>query len=139
MQVTISFVAPYLSIDRYIEKHKEEYYFVLNRCSDGKFKQDPKDYKINYFLKFMIKVLKESIQGIEVAKQKFRTEQGLHESAVLVLQCFKEYPDRLTTRRIVEQTALPRRTIVYALNTLLRLKLIQKYGQQNSARYQLTF
>lgn len=137
---TISFVSSYLSIDRYIEKHKEEYYFVLNRCSDGKFKQDPKEYNISYFLKFMIKVLKESIQGIEHTKQKFQSEQGLHESAVLVLQCFKNYPEiRLTTGQIIEQSGLARRTIVYALNTLLDLKLIQKYGKQNTARYQLTF
>jgi Fic family protein len=137
---TISFVSFYLSIDRYIEKHKEEYYFILNRCSDGKFKQDPNDYKIGYFLKFMIKILSEAIQGISVARQKFRSEQQLHESAVLVLQCFKDYPEiRLTTGKIIEQTELPRRTIVYALNTLLDLKLIQKQGKQTSARYQLTF
>ncbi|MEM6339001.1 MAG: Fic family protein, partial [Pseudomonadota bacterium] len=36
----ISFVTKYVTIDRYIEKHKEEYYFVLNQCSDGYFKED---------------------------------------------------------------------------------------------------
>jgi Fic family protein len=137
---TISFVSRYLSIDRYIEKHKEEYYFVLNRCSDGKFKQNPHEYKISFFLKFMIKVLQEAIEGIDICKQKFRKERGLHESAALVLQCFKNHPEvRLTTAKIIEQTGLARRTIVYGLNTLLELQLIQKYGKQTSARYQLTF
>lgn len=136
----ISFVSYYLSIDRYIEQHKEEYYFVLNKCSSGRFKQDPKDYDINYFLKFMIKILRASLQGIVIARERFRAEQGLHLSAVTVLQCFKDFPEiRLTTGKIIQQTDLPRRTIVYALNTLLDLRLIQKYGQKNSTRYQLTF
>lgn len=137
---TISYVSRYLAIDRYIEKNKEEYYFVLNKCSQGEFKQNPKDYQIEFFLKFMIKIIREAIEGIEIAKQKFSAERGLHESASHVLHCFKNHPEvRLTTHTIVQETQLPRRTVIYAINTLLGLNLIQKYGRQQSARYQLTF
>ncbi|MBP9693453.1 MAG: Fic family protein [Alphaproteobacteria bacterium] len=137
---TISYVSRYLAIDRYIEKNKEEYYYVLNKCSNGTFKQNPMDYQIQLFLKFMIKIIKESIAGIDVAKQKFSAERGLHESAAHVLNCFKNHPEiRLTTHTIVQETRLPRRTVIYAINTLLELNLIQKYGRQQSARYQLTF
>ena len=45
----LSTIARYLPIDRYIERYREEYYFVLNRCSGGIFKQNSFEYKINYF------------------------------------------------------------------------------------------
>jgi len=41
---------PYISIDRQIEKHKEEYYLVLRKCSGGKFLNNPSKYKYEYFL-----------------------------------------------------------------------------------------
>lgn len=135
-----TFVSRYLAIDRYIEKHKEEYYAVLNRCSEGKFQQDPKRYKIFYFLKFMIKILHESIDGLESIKERYRQEQNLSESASKVLQCFKDYPEiRLTTAKIIEEIELPRRTVIYSLNTLLDAQLIQKYRKGASTQYQLTF
>ena len=133
-------LAKYLAIDRYIEKYKEEYYFALNRSSDGKFKQNPKEYKIEYFFKFMIKVINEAIENISVAKERFTAEQKLSVSASLVLQTFKDYPElRLTTSFIIQETGLSRRTVIYSLNHLLAAQLIQKYGDGSSTRYQLTF
>ncbi len=133
-------VSPYLAIDRYIEKYKEEYYFILNRCSDGKFQQDPHAYKIHYFLEFMIKVLEESLEGVEEYRKKFQALQKLSDAAVKVLNAFKEHPEiRLNTKRISEQTDLPIRTVAYALATLLKNKLIQRYGQGAATKYQLTF
>jgi Fic family protein len=136
----ISYVSKYIAIDRYIEKYKEEYYFVLNRCSDGKFKTNSKDYKINFFLKFMLKVLNEALDGIEVCKSKFLAEQKLPSAAVVVLSCFRDHPEiRLTTAKLIEDTDFPRRTIIYSLNKLLDAQLIQKYGQGSSTKYQLVF
>ena len=37
----LSSVIYYLAVDRHIEKHREEYYLVLNQCSRGEYKQDP--------------------------------------------------------------------------------------------------
>lgn len=136
----VSYTSRYIAIDRYIEKYKEEYYFVLNRCSNGKFKENPKDYKIEFFLKFMIKVLNEALEGIEVYKNRFRVEQKLPSAAGVVLNCFRDYPEiRLTTAKLIEDTGFPRRTIVYSLNKLLDAQLIQKYGQGPSTKYQLVF
>lgn len=136
----ISFVAKYIAIDRYIEKHKEEYYFVLNRCSDGFFKEDSKQYKIELFLKFMIKILYESIDAIDIYRKKFKTQQELSDTALSILECFKENPAiRLTTSILMQELHLPRRTVVYTLNNLLNANIIQKYGQGPSSRYQLCF
>ncbi len=133
-------VAKYLAIDRYIEMRKEEYYFVLNRCSDGKFQQNPRAYKIHYFLEFMIKIIGESLEGVKEYQKKFQALQKLSETALKVLNVFKEHPEiRLQTKRISEQTGLPIRTVAYALATLLDKKLIQKYGQGGATKYQLTF
>ncbi len=138
--IMISKVAYFLAIDRYIEKHKEEYYFVLNRCSNGIFQSDPQNYKTEYFVRFMVKVLLEAIQGIQICRQKYKAEKELSESAIKVLKCFRENPEtRLTTKVIIEQTGLPRRTAVYSINALLDSQLIQKYGQGAGTRYQITF
>jgi Fic family protein len=134
------FVAQYLAIDRYIEKHKEEYYFTLNRCSDGIFQQNPKEYNIQYFVFFMIKVLQEALQGICVLKEKIQAEKNLSETGELVLKCFRDFPEiRLTTSKIIEETQLNRRTIIRNLNILMDGNLIQRYGEGAGTRYQLTF
>ena len=137
---TIGYVSRYLAIDRYIEKHKEEYYYVLNRCSDGVFRQNPEEYNIQYFLKFMIKVLKEALEGVKLLKEKFKNEKELSESTSLVLKCFRNFPEvRLTTGKIIEETGLERRTVIRNLNILVNGRLIQKYGKGAGTRYQITF
>lgn len=137
---TISFVSKYLSIDRFVEKSRQEYYFTLNRCSGGKFDQDPKNYHIEYFLKFMIKVLHEAIDNIPVLRKRYTAEKLLSPSASVVLKCFREFPEiRLTSRKIEKETNLPKRTIAYSLNILLENHLIQRYGQGAGIRYQLVF
>jgi Fic family protein len=139
-QPILSNIARYLSIDRQIEKHKEEYYFVLNRCSNGKFSQNPSEYKIGYFLRFMFKIIAEAVADIEIYQNKYRKEQTLSPSATRVLSCFRDNPEtRLTTKLIIEMTDLPRRTVGNALSDLLQSGLIQKYGQGAGVRYQITF
>jgi Fic family protein len=136
----LSKVAKYLAIDRYIEKYKEEYYFVLNRCSGGFFRQNPIDYKIDYFFEFLAKVIEASLDGIEIYRRKYEAINKLSDSAKLVLQCFKEQPEiRLGTKKIAILVNLPLRTIKYSLARLLEFNLIQKIGQGSSTKYQLTF
>lgn len=139
-QPTLSLVARYLAIDRQIEKHKEEYYFVLNQCSNGRFSQDPTAYQINHFLGFMIKVMREAVSDIDVYREKYRQERLLSESATLVLSCFRDNPQiRMTTKIIMESTGMPRRTVGNALTKLVAAGLVQSYGQGAGVRYQLTF
>lgn len=138
--VTLSKISYYMAIDRQIERHKQEYYWVLQRCSEGKFHQDPSEYKIEYFLKFMIKILREALQDIEIYRQRYARVQKLSPATDILYRCFKEYPEkRLQTKDILTVTQLPRKTIVTALNTLLSHSLIQKLGQGPATRYQLIF
>lgn len=113
---------------------------MLNRCSDGKYQDDPKKYHIEYFFKFMIKILLASLEDITVFKKRSDAYTLLSESARKVLICFKEHPEiRLSTEEILQMTDLPRRTITYSLSTLTKEHFIQKYGRGAGTRYQLIF
>lgn len=133
-------VTPYVAIDRHIERRREEYYAVLNRCSGGQYQQDPTNYRIEHFLRFMIKVLQESLQDIDVYYKRYLAIRALSASATRVYECFKNYPElRLTPQKIAELTKLPLRTISYSLKQLKEHCLIQSYGQGAGTRYQITF
>jgi len=136
----ISFVARYLTIDRQIEKYKEEYYRVLQRCSDGKFRIDPQEYQTQFFCQYMLKVLKAALEDIDHYATRYDRIQALPESAHRLFDCFKEYPEkRLTVKDLLQATPLPRRTINYALNLLLDAHLLRRYGQGRGTRYQVMF
>lgn len=133
-------MAPYLAIDRQIERHRAEYYLVLNQCSQGKFLTDPALYHFEPFIRFMIKMLNLALEGIKVSVERFEKVQKLSESGMRVLDCFREYPEvRLTMNLIMQETKLPRRTAGNALAQLVALGLIQKNGQGAGVRYQLMF
>lgn len=133
-------VIPYIAIDRHIERHKEEYYLVLNKCSQGEYRQDPANYRMDYFLKFMVKILKESLEDVNVYYQRYKSIQTLSESALQIYECFKSNPEiRLTRQKLTQLTSLPSRTITYSLTQLTELSLIQRYGQGAGVRYQITF
>jgi Fic family protein len=137
---TLARVARYIAIDRQIERHKEEYYYVLQQCSGGVFHQDPREYKIELFLRYMIKILLLSLKDIEVYKNRFELIQGLPESAVKMWECFKEHPEkRLAMRQLVDLTGLPKRTAIFAVNALLENSLVQKYGRGAGTSYQMVF
>ena len=139
-QIALSTVAKFLAIDRQIERHKEEYYFALNACSKGQFKQDPSDYKVHHFINFMLKMIEHSLADIDYYRDRYQATIKLSTNALEVFDCFKENPEtRLTTKKILVLTSLPRRTITHSLKTLLDNQLIQKYGQGAGVRYQLTF
>jgi Fic family protein len=111
---SIKTVVRYLAIDRAVEKHKEQYYSVLNRCSEGEYKQNPLDYHMEYFLLFMVKVLTESLEGISVYRKRYDAQKRLSSSALQILACFKDYPEvRLSTSALMKYTQMPRRTVIY--------------------------
>lgn len=133
-------IVPLIAIDRHIEKRKEEYYLVLNRCSDGIFKHNAKDYHIGHFLKFMLKVTKEALNDVHTYNQRFVNIKKLSESARIIYNCFQNFPEmRLTNQKIQAETKLPRRTVAYCLAHLLDAGLVQKYGDGAGIRYQMTF
>lgn len=136
----LAFLARYLAVDREIERHREDYYLVLNRCSDGKFRTDPKKYKIQHFLNFMIKVVNESLSDIEIYRKKFTAFRDLSEPALKVLQCFQGMPEkRLKSGEIEKLTKLPNRTVFYVIQILVKNNFLQRYGKGSAVRYQIVF
>ncbi len=137
---SIAEVIYYLAIDRHIEKHKEEYYIVLNQCSQGNFRSDPSDYNIEFFLKYMIKVLQGAMGDIDFYATRAKDFKKLPEKAVKLLECFKEQAEiKVKTRDIIEVTGFPKRTVTTNLKLLTSKNFIARYGQGAATYYQLIF
>lgn len=137
---SLSFMTPYLPIDRHIERNREEYYFVLRRCSNGKFSPDPTKYEYEHFLGFMLKVLESALDDFSWYRERYKLICELSVSARRVLECFKDQPEtRLQTKDIVAATEIPRPTVVAALKTLLGQGFLQRYGKKAGTHYQLVF
>jgi len=133
-------MAPYLPIDRHIEKQREDYYITLRRCSGGKFNADPTAYKYEHFLRFMIKAISRSLDDFEFYRNRYRAIIDLSPAAAKVLDCFKERPEnRLQRRVIIKDTSLPRTTVTDALRILTERGFIQRLGRGAGIRYQLVF
>jgi Fic family protein len=136
----LSEVVYYLAIDRHIERHKEEYYIVLNQCSGGEYRADPTQYKIEYFLKYMLKVLQGAMSDIDFYAARAKAYKKLSASAIAVLTCFKDKAEeKIKTKDILEATGLPKRTITTSLKTLTDKAFIARYGQGAATYYQLIF
>lgn len=137
---SLSFMAPYLPIDRHIERHREEYYFVLRRCSNGKFSHNSTAYEYEHFLIFMLKVIEESLSDFYFYRKRYQLIKDLSNAARQVLECFKDQPEvRLQTKDIVKAIEIPRPTVVAALQSLLRQGFLQRYGKKAGTYYQLVF
>lgn len=133
-------IAPYLSMDRQIEKQREDYYITLRRCSGGKFHADPISYEYDYFLRFMIKVIYRSLDNFNLYRKRYQVINALPPSAVRVLDCFKDRPEtRLQIREIIESTGFARSTGTDALRILTERGFIQRLGRGAGIRYQLIF
>ena len=133
-------VVPYLPIDRYIEKQKEDYYIVLRRCSGGVFHPDPHRYEYASVLRFMLKVIARSLHDFALYRRRYRALRELPTAVVAVLQCFKERPEtRLQTRQIIADTGFPRSTVTDALRLLKGQGFIQRFGRGAGVHYQLVF
>ena len=133
-------ITPYIAIDRHIEQNHTLYYSILHQCSEGKFKADPTQYKLEPLAWFFLNILESSLADIEIYRKRYNNLQKLSESASTVLNCFRSSPEkRLKVGDIVEKAGLPRRTVQYALKTLTKQKLLQILGRGAGSRYQLVF
>jgi Fic family protein len=133
-------MVPYLSIDRHIEQNRTLYYNVLRQCSEGKFQQDPSQYKMEHFAWFNLKVFEEAFSDIAIYRKKYAAYKDLSESHLTILQCFKSSPEkRLQVNEIEKETQLNRRTIQRALKLLTDSGFLQVRGKGASIRYQLVF
>ena len=133
-------IASYIAIDRKIEQNKNQYYTVLHQCSDGRFHADAKLYKFDMVVLFFLKIFETAIADIAVYRKKYAHLQSLSESAVTVLECFKSNPEtKLKVADIEKTTDLPRRTIQFALKSLVEKAILNRLGKGAGSRYQLIF
>lgn len=137
----LSALAPYLALDRQIEKKRAEYYLVLRQCSGGVFRQDPKEYHTEYFLNFMLKMIESSLEhDVDYYEKKYSNYLKLGEKVKKVLECFREHPEaRLKSGAIAGFINMPRRTVTRALQALLQGEFIQEQGRGPDTNYQLVF
>ncbi|MBU0465767.1 MAG: Fic family protein [Proteobacteria bacterium] len=133
-------LVPFIAIDRHIEQNRPLYYSVLHKCSEGKFHQNPEKYEIEPLIWFFVKIIGSALDDIPVYRKRFVNSQKLSETALNVLNCFKEKPEnRLNVGYIIKTTGIPSRTIQYALKTLVEKEFLQRLGQGRGTRYQLVF
>jgi len=133
-------IMSYIALDRKIEQNKEQYYTVLQQCSNGKYQVDPAEYQYQGLVQYFLKVFAAALEDIAMYQEKFRNLQRLSESAIKVLDCFKSMPDKqLKVAELETISGLPRRTIQFALKTLSEQKFLQRLGQAAGSRYQLVF
>ncbi len=133
-------IASYIAIDRKIEQNKNQYYTVLQQCSNGKFRADARLYKFDIVVLFFLKIFEAAIADIDIYRKKYKNLQLLSESAVAVLECFKSNPEKkLKVAEIEKTTELPRRTIQFALKSLTEKTFLQRLGKGAGSRYQLIF
>ncbi len=133
-------IVPLLAIDRHIEQNRPLYYSVLHKCSKGKFHQNPEKYEIEPLIWFFVKIIGSALDDIPIYRKRFVNSKKLSETALIVLNCFKEKPEnRLNVGYIIKTTEIPSRTIQYALKTLVEKEFLQRLGQGRGTRYQLVF
>ncbi|MBW1848709.1 MAG: Fic family protein [Deltaproteobacteria bacterium] len=133
-------VMPYVGLDRCIEQTRSQYYKVLKKSTDGKFKRDPKKYKYNYFFDYMIDILRNSLDNFDYYVKKYENYITLSNTSLEILKCFKNEPEvNLQTKDIVKKLGIPRRTVIYSLNSLSDKGFIQRLGQGRALRYKITF
>ena len=131
---------PYLAIDRQIEKNKALYYKVLHQASNGQFHQDPTLYQYATLVRFFIKILAAALADVNIYRTRYANLQKLSATARNVLHCFKASPEKLLqVAELEKKTALPRRTIQYALKTLAEKGFLHRLGHGAGSRYQLIF
>ena len=131
---------PYISIDRHIEKNRATYYTVLQQCSDGKFRADPKEYQIEHLARFFMAMMKDALEDIDFYRKKYALYQDLPDSHRTVLQCFKARPEtRLQLKDIEGELSLSRSTVIRALNSLSKNGFLLAQGKGPARKYQLMF
>jgi len=122
---------PYVSHEKLIEDNKAEYYLAL-RKSQKTLKTDKSD--IVPWLEFFFNVLlTQARQAIELLSKE-NIEKLLSPKQLLVWEYLLEVSEA-TPGEISKKTKVARPTVSQALDTLLRLKKVERIGQGRTTRY----
>lgn len=136
----ISAAAPFMAIDRHIEKKRPLYYSALRKCSNGYFLADSRQYQYEPIILFLLKVFRESIKDIELYRNKFKKIQELTNNELKIYECLKSFPEKkLSSTNIHEASGLSLRTVQRDLIKLCDKGFLHKRGQKRGTVYQLVF
>ncbi len=123
---------PYVSHEKLIEDNKAEYYLAL-RKSQKTLKTEKSD--ITPWLDFFFTVLlTQARQAIELLSKE-NIEKLLSPKQLAVWEYLNQVIEA-TPGEISKKTKVARPTVSQALNTLLRLKKVERIGQGRTTRYQ---
>jgi len=137
---TLHQVIRYVSIDRQIERHRPMYYSTLRQASNGQYRADAKDYLLEPLAWFFLKMFRLALEDVTLLRKRYAALQGLSESTVQVLACFKSSPEkRLQVSELMLETGLVRRTVQNALVSLTKAGFLHRLGAGPAVRYQLVF
>jgi len=122
---------PYVSHEKLIEDNKPDYYIALRRSQKI---MGTKRETINDWLMFFLDiVLEQSHKAVELLSKE-NIEKILSEKQLLVWQ-YIENAEETSTGDIVKKTKITRPTVKQALEVLLKLKKIERFGLGRSVRY----
>ena len=122
---------PYVSHEKLVEDNKTEYYVAL-RQSQKTFKKETEDISpwLEFFLNISLAQAKEAIALLS----KENVEKLLSPKQLLVWQYLLTLSEA-TPGDISKATKVARPTVSQALDTLLRLKKVERIGQGRTTRY----
>lgn len=133
-------VVRFISIDRQIERNRPLYYTVLRNVSEGRYRPDPTDYKLEPLAWFFIKMIQNALGDVSILRKRYAQLMRLSEGDRLVWASFKSSPEkRLSVADLIGETGLGRRSVQNALVKLVKAGLLQHLGAGPSSRYQLIF
>jgi Fic family protein len=122
---------PYVSHEKLIEDNKAEYYVVL-RQSQKTFNREVED--ISPWLEFFLSVSAAQAREAMTLISKESIEKLLSPKQLLVWQ-YLLTTDEAAPGEIAKATSVARPTVSQAIDTLLRLKKVERIGQGRTTRY----
>lgn len=138
LQKTELFFDYILPIDQYFEKHRSDYYYFLEKNTKNI------DKFIIFFLKGIIFSLKEIISIINNLQPLNNFTQSISKQNSHLLPRRQELINIIEDHPYISLDSLsrrfptiPRRTIAYDVNYLVKNKLVNKYGKTRGVRYSI--
>lgn len=126
---------PYVSHEKLVEDNKPDYYIALRRSQKT---MGGKNENITPWLDFFFEmVLKQSQMAVELLSKE-NIEKILSEKQLLVWRCIEEGKE-VSVREVVKNTKIARPTVKQAIESLLKLKKIERIGLGRSVRYRKAY
>ena len=126
---------PYVSLDKIVEERKADYYIALrgSQKTFGTYHESIEKW-VQFFLKITFAQAQSALSLLSTA----RIEQNLSQNQLVVWHYFKNHTDEDISIGTLEQvTQVNRETIRQALEKLMTLKLIERFGGGRSTVYRI--